>query len=148
MTSREILIPPVVAFLLLSAYVVAESLGYRGLARPEGDTAAEAAAMGHAARTLQLIAEGQPPNQPLHVRAGVLDSGEYNLRPLEAAILGRHVELARLLLRSGAAHFDTARAVCFARVRLPDVLPDLGASVSESAEPIEIAAAVSMCGVN
>lgn len=144
----RILVPPLVAFLLLSAYVVAEALGFRGLARPEAATVAEAAALGHAARTLQLIAEGQDPNEPTHLRAGFLDAREYDVRPLEAAILARHAELVRLLLRSDGAHFDTSRAVCFARARLPDVLPDLGASITESAEPAEIAVAFTMCGTD
>jgi hypothetical protein len=142
----RIVVPPVVAFLLLSVYVVVEAIGYRGLARPEAATAAEAAALGHAARTLQLIEEGQNSNQPQHVRANFLDAGEYELRPLEAAILGRHAELVRLLLRVGAASFDRRRASCFARVRLPEVLPDLGDPGSDSPEPIEIAAAFRMCG--
>jgi len=77
----RILVPPLVAFLLLSLYVVVEAFGYRGLARPEGQTAAEAAALGHAARTLQLIEEGQNPNQLQHVGTDVLDAGEYQLRP-------------------------------------------------------------------
>jgi hypothetical protein len=146
MSPRRILLPPVVAFLLLSAYVVAESLGFRGLARPEGDTVSEAAALGHAARTLQLIDEGQNPNQPSHIRPGFLDSGEYELTPLEAAILARHIELVRLLLRMGGARSDTTRAVCFARARLPAVLPDLGASSLEASEaPPEIGTAIRMC---
>jgi ankyrin repeat protein len=134
------------AFLLLSVYVIGEAIGYRGLAQPEAATVAEAAAQGHAARTLQLIEEGQNPNQPQHVRAHFLDAGDYELRPLEAAILARHAELVRLLLRVGAASFDRSRASCFARVRLPDVLPDLGDPGSDSPEPIEIAAAFRMCG--
>jgi len=146
--ARRITVPPVVALLLILLYIVAEALGYRGLARPEGDTASEAAAFGSAARTLQLIAAGQNPNQPLHVRTGVLDAGEYQLRPLEAAVLARHAELARLLVRTGAARFDTTRAVCFARARLPEVLPDLGGSHAGSAEPIDIAAAFRMCGTD
>ena len=141
-------VPPVVAFLLVSVYVVAEAVGYRGLARPDAQTVAEAAALGHAARTLQLIAEGQDPSHPQHVRANFLDAGVYELRPLEAAILARHAELVRLLLRVGAASFDRSRASCFARVRLPEVLPDLGDPGSESPEPIEIAAAVRMCGAD
>jgi hypothetical protein len=146
MSPRRILLPPVVAFLLLSAYVVAESLGFRGLARPEGDTVAEAAALGHAARTLQLMAEGQNPNEPSHIRSGFLDSGEYQLMPLEAAILARHVELVRLLLRMGDARFDTTSAICFARARLPEALPDLGASPFQSSDaPLQIGAAISMC---
>jgi len=144
----RVFVPPVVAFLLLSAYVIAEAIGYRGLARPEAQTAAEAAALGHAARTLQLIEEGQNPNQPQRVSAGFLDSGEYELRPLEAAIVGRHPELVRLLVRAGAASFDTRRAVCFARARLPQVLPDLGASGSDATQPIEISAAFRMCGAD
>jgi hypothetical protein len=143
-----IFVPPVVAFLLLSFYVVAEAMGYRGLARPEAETVAEAAALGHAARTLQLIEEGQNPNQPQHVRANFLDADDYELRPLEAAIVGRHAELVRLLLRVGAASFDRSRASCFARVRLPEVLPDLGDSGVDSPEPIEIAAAVRTCGAH
>jgi hypothetical protein len=137
-----------VAFLLLFLYVIVEGFGYRGLARPEAQTPAEAAALGHAARSLQLIEEGQNPNQLQHVRTGFLDAGEYELRPLEAAILARHAELVRLLLRVGAASFDTSRASCFARARLPEVLPDLGGSVPESGEPIDIAAAFRMCGTD
>jgi len=142
----RIFVPPIVAFLLVSVYVVSEALGYRGLARPDAATAAEAAALGHAATTLQLIAEGQNPNQPQHVRPDFLDAGEYELRPLEAAIIARHAELVRLLLRAGAANFDRTRAVCFARFRLPEVLPDLDDAASDSPEPIEIAAAFRMCG--
>jgi hypothetical protein len=146
--ARRITVPPVVALLLVFLYIVAEALGYRGLARPEGDTAAEAAAFGSAARTLQLIAAGENPNQPLHVRAGTLDGSEHRLRPLEAAVLARHAELVRLLVRTGAARFDTTRAVCFARARLPEVLPDLGGSHSGPAEPIDMEAAFSMCGTD
>jgi hypothetical protein len=142
----RIVIPPLVAFLLVSIYVVGEAIGYRGLARPEAQTVAEAAAQGHAARALQLIDEGQNPNQPQRVRADFLDAGEYEVRPVEAAILGRHVELVRLLLRVGAASFDKTRASCLARLRLPEVLPDLGDRGSESPEPVEIAAAFRMCG--
>lgn len=143
----RIFVPPLVAFLLVSLYVVADAVGYRGLARPEAETVAEAAALGQAARALQLIEEGQNANQPQHVRRNFLDAGEYELRPLEAAVLGRHAELVRLLLRIGAASFDRSRATCFARVRLPEVLPNLGDSGSDSPEPIEIAAAFRMCGV-
>jgi hypothetical protein len=142
----RIVVPPIVAFALVVLYVIAEGLGFRGLAAAEPGTISEAAATGHAARALALIAQGQNPNVPQHVGEGVLDSSAYELRPLEAAILGRHLEMARLLQRSGAAHFDTTRAVCFARARLPEFLPDLHVSASESADvPKNIDAAVRMC---
>jgi hypothetical protein len=144
----RIVVPPLVAFLLLSVYVVAEAIGYRGLARPEAATVAEAAALGHAARALRLIEEGQNPNRPQHVRANFLDSRDHELRPLEAAIVARHAELVRLLLRVGAASFDKTRAACLARLRLPEVLSDLGDRGSDFPEPIEIAAALRMCGAD
>jgi len=142
----RIFVPPLVAFLLVSFYVLSEAIGYRGLAQTEADTAAEAAALGHAARTLQLIEEGQNPNQPQHVRPNFLDGGEYEIRPLEAAIVARRAELVRLLVRVGATSFDRSRALCLARLRLPEVLADLGDPGSDSPEPIEIAAAFRMCG--
>jgi hypothetical protein len=52
----------------------------------------------------------------------------------------------RLLQRSGAARFDTARATCFARARRPEVLPDLGAAPTASPDgPADVAAAISIC---
>lgn len=142
----RIVVPPAAAFALVALYVVAEGLGFRGLAAAQAGTVSEAAAMGHAARALELIAQGQNPNVSQHVGEGVLDSSAYELRPLEAAILGRHVEMARLLQRSGAAQFDTGRAVCFARARLPEFLADLRAPASEDADaPKDIDATVRMC---
>jgi hypothetical protein len=145
--ATRIAVPPVAAFLLLSTYVVAEALGFRGLARPEAATVSEAAALGHAARALELIAAGQNPTALAHVRAGILDSGAYDLTALEGAILGRHVELVHLLQRKGAAGIDTARAICFARARLPEVLSDLGVEQAPSSDsPTDIATAVNICG--
>ena len=126
--------PPLAGFLLVAAYVVAEALGFQGLARPEAVTVSEAAALGQAARALQLIAEGQDPNGRHHVREDLLDHASHEFTPIEAAILGRHAELVRLLQRSGARRWDAARTACFARMRLPEVLMDLGASDTPTAD--------------
>jgi len=126
--------PPLAGFLLVAAYVVAEGVGFDGLAIPEAATVSEAAAMGHAARALQLIAEGQDVNGSHRVRDGLLDHASHELIPIEAAILGRHAELVRLLQRSGARRWDAARTACFARMRLPEVLTDLGASDTAAAD--------------
>ena len=144
--TKRMAAPPFVAFLLVALYLVAESFGFRGLAAPEPATVSEAAAMGHAARALQLIAKGQNPNEVQRIAPGIFDSNEYSLRPLEAAVVGRHIELVRLLQRSGAAKFDMTRAICLAGVRLPEVLPDLNASSTDtSGAPMEIAAAIERC---
>lgn len=134
--SVRVAVPPVAAFLLLAAYVAAEATGFRALARPEAETVAEAAALGHAARTLSLIAQGQDVNARMRVRAGLIDRTEHDLTPLEAAIAGRHAELVRLLLRSGATTGDTdrVRALCLARMRLPEILTDIGGSGEADAD--------------
>jgi hypothetical protein len=38
----------------------------------------------------------------------------------------------RLLQRSGATHGDSARTTCFARLRLPQILADVGATSAEA----------------
>ena len=123
-------VPPLAGFLLVAAYVLVEAFGFRPLARSEGDTVSEAAALGHAARTLQLIAAGQDASARHHVREGLIDHDAHEFTPVEAAILGRHAELVRLLQRSGARGPQSARTTCFARLRLPEVLTDLGASAA------------------
>jgi hypothetical protein len=130
---------------VLAAYVGAEAMGFRGLAAPEGETISEAAVLGHAARVLELIAAGQDPNGHYPVDPTVLDAGGRELTPLEAAILGRRPELLRLLRRSGATQ-PGPRAVCLARARLPEVLPDLGADSTASADSsVDITTALENC---
>ena len=144
--TKRVAIPPLAAFVLVAAYLLAESLGFRGFAAPEATTVSEAAAMGQAARALQLVNGGQNPNESQRISPGILDSNAYQLRPLEAAIAGRHIEMVRLLQRSGAAKFDLTRAICLARARLPQVLPDLNAPATDASDsPMEIAAAIERC---
>ena len=124
----RIAVPPLAGFVLVAAYVLVEAFGFRALSRPEDDTVSEAAALGHAARALQLIAAGQDASVGHPVRAGLIDHEAHEFTPVEAAILGRHAEVVRLLQRSGARGPQSARTTCFARLRLPEVLKDLGAS--------------------
>jgi hypothetical protein len=139
--------PPLVGFILLAGYVAAEALGFRGLAQPEAHTVSEAAAMGDAARTLQLIASGQDANGTYVVREGLFDHTSHELTPIEAAILGRHPELVRLLQRSGATRWDRARATCFAQLRLPQVLADVGgaADAPPSDDVPDVATTIARC---
>jgi hypothetical protein len=130
--ATRIAVPPVAGFVLVAAYVFVEALGFQPFARTDGDTVSEAAALGHAARALQLIAAGEDASARHQVRAGVVDREEHELTAIEAAILGRHAELVRLLQRSGARHSDSARSICYARMRLPEVLGDLGATGADA----------------
>ena len=138
--------PPIAGFLIVASVVLSEALGVRTFAGTEADTVSEAAALGRAARALQLIAAGQNPNIPLHIREGIVDGSAHELIPIEAAILGRHAELVRLLQRSGATHWDSARASCFARMRLPEVLDDIGGSSAGEADGnADVETTIRMC---
>ncbi len=143
--ATRITVPPVAGFVLVAAYVFVEALGFQPLARAEGDTVSEAAALGHAARALQLIAAGEDATALHPVRAGVIDQEGHELTAIEAAILGRHAELVRLLQRSGARHSDSARAVCYARMRLPEVLDDLGAGANARDQEAGVETTLSTC---
>ncbi len=132
--ATRIVVPPVAGFVLVAAYVVAESLGFRAFAQPEAATVSEAAALGEAARALQLMAAGQDPNAALYVSAGLLDHDAHHLTPIDAAVLGRHPELVRLLQRSGAARGVSAQTRCFAQMRLPEVLVDLPGGADAAAD--------------
>jgi hypothetical protein len=144
----RVAIPPIAGFLVLATYVTVEALGFHAFALPEANTLAEAAALGHAARAMELVASGQAVNDRFEVRAGLLDHERLDLTPLDAAILGRHAEMVRLLKRSGAAPANTARSACFARFRLPDVLTDLDAPQTEAAyDSLDVETTIKTCAL-
>lgn len=144
--AARVAIPPIAGFILLAAYVAAEALGFQAFARTEANTLAEAAALGHAARAIKLIASGQAVNDRFEIRAGILDHDTHQLTPIDAAILGRHAELVRLLQRSGASYANNIRTTCFARIRLPEVLTDLGApSVERTDQSADVETTIKTC---
>jgi len=143
--AARVVLPPLAGFVLVVGYVVAESLGCGALTVPEAGTVSEAAAMGRAARALQLMAEGQDANQPQRVREGLLDQASHELLPIDAAILGRHAEIVRLLQRSGVVQRNTDRTACFARMRLPEVLSDLGSSAAPADKDSDIETTIRTC---
>ena len=141
----RVALPPILGWLMLAGYVGVEALGFRGLTSPDANNVSEAAALGRAAHVLELVAAGQDLNSRFHVRAGMLDGDTHELAPVEAAVLARHAELVRLLLRSGAAP-GGERGACLARARLPEVLPDFGVSPPNSpGEIVDLATAMRNC---
>ena len=142
----RVALPPLIGLLVLGGYVGAEALGFRGLASPEADTLSEAAALGRAARVLELVAAGQDPNGRFHIRPGMLDADGHDLEPVEAAILARHAELVRLLQRSGATEPGAERGACLARARLPEVLSDFGVQTADPpGDIVDLATAIRNC---
>lgn len=125
-------VPPVVAFILVAAFVVAEAVGWRPLS-VEPANVSEAAAVGAAASALRFIAEGSDLNAPHPIAAGVIGTLPRTVNAIDAAILGRRAEMISLLLEQGATT-DTHRAKCLAdAVGFPQALPLLG--IAEPADP-------------
>ena len=131
----RLVVPPIVGLLLVVVYLGADALGLRPFAPPEADSVSEAAALGHAARALAFVADGQDVNRPSRVRPGILDADGHDLYPIEAAILGRHAEMVSLLRRSGATYPDGQRIACLERARLPE----------EDRDVLDVAAALASC---
>ncbi len=132
MTARTRLVlvpalPPLAAFVFICGFFAAEAAGFRPLSG-EPANLSEAAAIGAAARALQLIAAGQNPNQPYAIGAGVLGSTSYSVDAIDAAILGRRPEMIPVLRQHGAVVTNLQRSICLAlATESPEVLPLIGA---------------------
>jgi hypothetical protein len=139
---------PLLGMVLVAGYVVIEAVRPGTLAAAPLTTVSEAIAAGHPARALELLAGGADINRAARVRAGLVVPGraEYEVTPLEAAVLVQRLEAVRLLLRSGADPARSPMAVCLARYRLPDALPLLGRGDMPGEMPAQPEPAVRACG--
>ena len=144
-----LVVPPAAALVFILAGFGAEAAGFRAWASPVASNVSEAAAMGEAARLVELIQQGQDPNRSWPVAEGRLDSGRYDVTPIDAAIMGRTVQMVRLLQRHGATTPNPEHAACLARLRgLPEALPLLGGTSAEveTTQVVDPVDAVRMCG--
>jgi len=138
--------PPVIAFVLVAAFMTAEACGFRPL-NAEPANVAEAAARGAAATALRFITSGADPNVPWPVAEGVLGTLPRTVNAMDAAILGRHAEMISLLREHGATT-DAHRAACLAdAIDFPDALPALGlpAIADEKNDPQQVGDPVGTC---
>jgi hypothetical protein len=95
---------PCLALALLSAWWTAAWLGGNGLWPPDDVTLSEAVATRNNAEAVRLIEGGANPNQPSHVRDGLLTSGyAITIKPIEAAVGAQRADSVRTLLANGAA---------------------------------------------
>jgi len=95
--------PALLWFAAAAAVLLASLAGFRACAVPANLTLAEAAAIRDEAEVLKQVRAGADPNARALVRRGILSDPEYLLTPLEAATAARHVDVVRLLVRTGAA---------------------------------------------
>ncbi len=123
-----LVVPPLAGFIAVGGFLLAEAAGARPLSA-EPANISEAAAIGAAARAIQLIVNGENPNRPWPIREGVLGSASYSVDAIDAAILGRRPEIIEVLMKHGARVTDAPRSACLIRaVDLPELLPIVGAS--------------------
>jgi len=125
---RLIAIPPLLGIAVLLIYVLVESVRPGAFTAPRPANIPAAIVAGNGPMALELMAGGADVNAPAPIRFGPLGPGAYEVTPLEAAVLSQRPEIVRLLLRTGAEQSRSRRAVCLARIRLPEVLPLLGIS--------------------
>jgi hypothetical protein len=116
---------------VLLLYVLVEAVRPGTFTAPPPANIPAAIVVGNGPMALELMAGGADVNAPAPIRFGALGPGEHEVTPLEAAVLSQRPEIVRLLLRTGAEQSRSHRAVCLARIRLPEVLPLLGISDGE-----------------
>ena len=94
---------PCIALAAISAWWCAGALAGRGLWPADRVTLAEAVATRNNAEALRLISLGADPNQPSHVRDGLLTSGyDVIVTPVEAAVGAQRADSLQMLLANGA----------------------------------------------
>jgi hypothetical protein len=126
-----IALPPLTGIALLVIYVLVESGRPGTFTAPRPANIPAAIVAGNGPMALELMAQGADVNAAAPIRFALLGPGEHQVTPLEAAVLSQRPEVVRLLLRTGAERTRSRRAVCLARIRLPEVLPLLGVSDAE-----------------
>jgi hypothetical protein len=138
--------PPLTAFALVAGFFMVEAAGLQPF-NAEPSNISEAAAIGAAASALRFIADGSDPNLARPIRAGVLGSQPRTVAAIDAAILGRRLDMIRLLRQHGARVTDAARSQCLAEaIDFRDALPLLDLPPMQGSSPRrELDAALDAC---
>jgi hypothetical protein len=126
-------LPPLAGLALLLVYLVVEGARPGTFTAPRPATIPEAIVVGNGPRALEMIAEGVDVDARALVRRGMMDEFEYEVTPLEAALMAQRIEVVRLLLAAGARVDRSPRAACLAHARLPEALPVLGLEPTRAA---------------
>jgi hypothetical protein len=109
--------PAVALIALVAGMLVAEAAGWPLVWFETPMTMAEAAGLRDPATVLAKIRQGEDPNRRVQVRAGVFSDHPAMLTPLEAAVLGRRLDVIQLLVANGAVVDAGNRAVLACRAR-------------------------------
>ena len=101
---RALAVVPAIALAIASLGWTAGAFAGGGLWPARDETLSEAAATRNKAEAARLIALGEDPNRPAPVRAGLLPGGQSQVvTPIEAAILVRRPDMAKMLLDYGVS---------------------------------------------
>jgi hypothetical protein len=103
-SSMWIVAGPCLVLVLVSAWWTVGGLAGNGLWPPDEVTLAEAVATRNNAEAVRLIESGANPNQPGHVRDGLLTNGySITVKPIEAAVGAQRADSVRMLLANGVS---------------------------------------------
>lgn len=122
---------PLLGVGVLAVYLIGETARPGTFTRLPPETIPEAIVVGNGPRALEMLADGVDVNARARIRPGMLGAAEYQVTPVEAALLAQRIEVVRLLLRNGADVSRSPLAACLARAGLPEALPLLGLPPAE-----------------
>ena len=122
-------LPPIALGVVTLVVLILAALGNSVLWPTTVLNPAEAAATADEAAFIRLVRAGADPNRRLLVRAGLRESVDVPMTPLEAAVdADSEAMLDTVLAHGGVVEGDTARvAVCIAARKAPHLLPVLQA---------------------
>ncbi len=135
--ARAVALPPVMLGIVTLAMLALAALGMRPLWPSTSLNPSEAIAMGDEARFIRLVRAGGDPNARVVVRAGLRESVDLPMTPLEAAVYTQSEVVLQTVLKYGAVVTgDNARgAICMAYRKAPQLLPILKAHGAPEVDP-------------
>ena len=135
--TRAVALPPLVLGVVTLLFLVLSVFGANPLWPRTPLNPAEAVATGDEAEFIRLIQGGADPNARVVVRAGLRESVDVPMTPLEAAVDTQSaVALQTVFKYGGLVNGDTARGVmCIAYRKSPDLLPILKAHGAPEVDP-------------
>jgi len=122
-------LPPLVLAVLMLVILVCAALGVNVLWPRTALNTSEAVATGDEAAFIRLVQAGADPNARVVIRAGLRESVDVPMTPVEAAVDTQSEAALKTVLAYGAeVNDDRARtAVCIAYRKAPQLLPVLKA---------------------
>ena len=132
---RAVALPPLALGVVTVLFLALTLFGANPLWPRTPLNPAEAVATGDEAEFVRLVQAGADPNARVVVRAGLRESVDVPMTPLEAAVDTQTAQILNTVLQYGAVANGDPMAVCIAYRRAPDLLPILKAHGAPEVDP-------------